>query len=46
MFSAGASNKEDNSNKMKECVYCGTLVKNDATNCDSCGGKKFKKHKY
>ena len=40
-------NKEKNlnSDKLKKCIYCGSLVKVDATECDSCGGKDFKKHK-
>ena len=40
-------NKEKNlnSDKLKKCIYCGSLVKLDATECDSCGGKDFKKHK-
>ncbi len=31
--------------KLKECKYCGSLAKLDATECESCGGKEFKKHK-
>ena len=33
-------------NKLKECKYCGSLVKIDETECESCGGKEFKKHKH
>lgn len=32
--------------KLKECIFCGSLAKIDATECESCGGKKFKKHKH
>lgn len=32
--------------KLKECKYCGSLAKIDATECESCGGKEFKKHKH
>lgn len=37
---------EAQTNKLKECVYCGSLAKIDATECESCGGKTFKKHKH
>lgn len=37
---------EAQTNKLKECVYCGSLAKTDATECDSCGGKTFKTHKH
>ena len=40
-----SSNKAQETEKLKECVYCGSLVKSNATECDSCGGKKFRKHK-
>lgn len=40
------SKVEDSNTKLKECKYCGSLVKIDATECDSCGGKEFKKHKH
>ena len=36
---------EAQTNKLKECVYCGSLAKTEATECESCGGKSFKKHK-
>ena len=32
--------------KLKECKYCGSLAKLDATECESCGGKSFIKHKH
>ena len=32
--------------KLKECKYCGSLAKIDATECESCGGKEFQKHKH
>ncbi len=35
-------NKQDT--KLKDCVYCGSPVKIDETECESCGGKEFKKH--
>jgi uncharacterized paraquat-inducible protein A len=37
--------KAEVSKNLKECSYCGSLVKIDATECTSCGGKSFKKHK-
>ena len=30
--------------KLKDCAYCGSPVKIDETECESCGGKEFKKH--
>lgn len=38
--------KTDESTKLKECIYCGSLAKADSVECDSCGGKKFKKVKH
>ena len=37
---------ESSSGKLKECKYCGSLAKIDATECSSCGGNEFKKHKH
>ena len=37
---------EARTTKLKECKYCGSLAKVDATECESCGGKEFKKHKH
>ena len=37
-----SNNKHDS--KLKDCAYCGSPVKIDATECESCGGKEFKKH--
>ena len=37
---------ESSTEKLKECKYCGSLAKIDATECESCGGKEFKKHKH
>ena len=36
---------KENTNQLKKCKYCGSLVKIDETECESCGGKEFKKHK-
>lgn len=36
---------EAQSNKLKKCKYCGSLAKLDATECESCGGNEFEKHK-
>ena len=35
-----------NATGLKDCIYCGSPSKIDATICESCGGKKFKKHKF
>ena len=35
--------KQHGSN-LKDCIYCGSPVKIDETECESCGGKEFKKH--
>lgn len=37
---------EAKTTKLKECKYCGSLAKVDATECESCGGKEFQKHKH
>lgn len=36
---------EGSSEKLKKCKYCGSLAKLDATECESCGGNEFEKHK-
>lgn len=35
----------EDSGNLKECEYCGSLMNEKSTECLSCGGKKFKKHK-
>ena len=37
--------KYDETTKLKKCIHCGSLCKIDATECESCGGNEFKKHK-
>jgi hypothetical protein len=38
--------KEQDTKKLKKCKYCGSLLKIDETECESCGGKEFTKHKH
>ena len=40
------SQVNNTTSRLKKCSYCGSLVEINKTECESCGGKEFKKHKH